>query len=169
MGDIKGSLDAAIAYLSEHHDEARYTDSEAVATLEEGLRVRVEGPGGESLITDMPQSVGGDNAGPSPGWLFRAALAACEATLIAMQAARDGVSLEALNVSVDSESDDRGILGMDPNVPAAPLSMRVRVAISGPGGDVETVVRHAVERCPVHDAVARPVSIQLEIEPGSGI
>lgn len=169
MGDIKGALDAAVAYLSEHPDEARYTDSEAVATLEEGLRVRVEGPGGESLITDMPQSVGGGNAGPSPGWLIRAALAACEATLIAMQAARDGVSLEALRVSVDSESDDRGILGMDPKVPAGPLSMRVRVAVSGSGGDLGSVVRDAVERCPVHDAVARQMSIHLEIEPGPGI
>jgi uncharacterized OsmC-like protein len=163
MGDIKGSMDAAVAYLSEHSDEARYTDSEAVATLEKGLRVRVEGPGGESLMTDMPESVGGGNAGPSPGWLFRAALASCEATLIAMQAARDGVSLEGLTVSVDSESDDRGILGMDPNVTAGPLSMRVRVAISATSGDVESLVRHAVEHCPVHDAVARPVPIQVEI------
>jgi uncharacterized OsmC-like protein len=159
-------LEAAVAYLSERPDEARYTDSPATATLEEGLRVRVEGPGGESLITDMPESVGGGNAGPSPGWLFRAALAACEATLIAMQAAREDISLEGLTVSVDSESDDRGILGMDPNVPAGPLSVRVQVGVGGSNDDLEAVVRRAMEHCPVHDAVARPIPIQLEFESG---
>jgi uncharacterized OsmC-like protein len=166
MGDIKGALDAAVRYLSEHPEEARYMDSEATATLEEGLRVRVEGPGGLSVITDMPESVGGAGAAPSPGWLFRAALAACEATLIGMEAAREGTSLDVLIVTVDSDSDDRGILGMDPNIPAGPLSIRVRVSAEGSGGDLESAVRTAAERCPVHDAVARPVPIDLAM--GSG-
>ena len=166
MGDIKGSLDAAVAYLTEHPDEAAYTDSEATAVLEAGLRVRVEGPDGLSLITDMPESVGGGNAGPSPGWLFRASLAACEATFIAMEAARDGVALDSLTVTVDSESDDRGILGMDPDVPAGPRSIRVKVTLGGSNGDLPSIVRTAIERCPVHDAVARPVSIDTEVEAG---
>jgi len=166
MGDIKAALEGAVAYLSEHPDEAGYVDSEAKATLEEGLRVRVEGPGDLSMITDMPESVGGGNAGPSPGWVFRAALAACEATLIAMQSAREGVSLEALTVTVDSESDDRGILGMDPEIPAGPSSVRVRVRVRGTGSDLESIVRTAVERCPVHDTVARPVSIRVETDVG---
>jgi uncharacterized OsmC-like protein len=166
MGDVKTAIEGAVAYLSEHPDEASYVDSEAKAKLEEGLRVRVEGPGNLSMITDMPESVGGGNSGPSPGWVFRAALAACEATLIAMQAAREGVSLEALTVMVDSESDDRGILGMDPTVPAGPSSVRVRVSVRGAGGDLESLVRTAVERCPVHDAVTRPVGIQVETDAG---
>ena len=33
-----------------------------------------------------------------------------------------------IEVTVDSESDDYGILGLDPAVPAGPLSMRVQVA-----------------------------------------
>ena len=166
MGDVKRALEGAVAYLSEHPDEASYIDSEARATLEEGLRVRVDGPGDLSMITDMPESVGGGNTGPSPGWVFRAALAACEATIIAMQAAREGVSLEALSVTVDSESDDRGILGMDPEIPAGPSSVRVRISVHGTGGDLESMVRTAVERCPVHDVVARPVGIQIETDAG---
>jgi uncharacterized OsmC-like protein len=166
MGDVKTAIEDAVAYLSEHPDEASYIDSEAKATLEEGLRVRLEGPGNLSMITDMPESVGGGDAGPSPGWVFRAALAACEATLIAMQAALEGVSLEALTVTVDSESDDRGILGIDPTVPVGPSSVRVRVSVRGTGGDLESIVRTAVERCPVHDATARPVRIQVQTDAG---
>src|SRR6266567_2793844 len=118
MGDVRTALEGAVAYLSEHPEEARYTDSEATATLEEGLRVRVEGPGGLSVVTDMPQGVGGGGAGPSPGWLLRAALA-----------------------------------------------VRVRVNAEAGGGDVESLVRTAAERCPVFDAVSRAVPMRLEVEP----
>lgn len=169
MADVKTALEGAVAYLSQHPDETSYVDSEAKATLEDGLRVRVEGPGNLSMITDMPESVGGGNAGPSPGWVFRAALAACEATLIAMQAAREGISLEALTVTVDSESDDRGNLGMDPEIQAGPSSVRVRVSVRGTGGDLQPLVRTAVKRCPVHDAVARPVGIQIETDAGESV
>src|SRR2546428_7501604 len=122
---IRRSLAAAIAYLTEHPDEAAYTDSVAVARIENGLRCRIEGPSGESILTDMPTSVGGDATAPSPAWLSRAAHAGCVATLIAMRAAQESVSLSDLEVAVDSESDDRGILGIDDRVPAGPRSVRV--------------------------------------------
>src|SRR3982751_5648312 len=83
--EIRSSIQAATTYLTENPGAARYTDSAATAVLVDGLQVRVEGPAGESLVTDMPTSVGGGLAGPSPGWLLRAALASCEATLIAMR------------------------------------------------------------------------------------
>ena len=80
----------------------------------------------------MPASVGGAGSSPSPGWLFRAALASCEATLIAMRAAVQGIQLSRLEVAVDSESDDRGILGLDEGVPAGPLRIHVRVRLASP-------------------------------------
>ena len=166
MGDIRRALDAAIEYLTAHPEEARYTDSAATARLEEGLRFRVTGPGGEELVTDMPASVGGGAGGPSPGWLFRAALASCEATLIAMRADQAGVALEGLEVTVTSESDDRGILGMDPDVPAGPLSMTVAVSLTPPADvrlDIEGLVGPAAARCPVHDAIARAVPLSVHM------
>jgi len=165
MADIKGSLEAAVEYLSAHPDEARYTDSPATAVIEEGLRVRVTGPDGHVLTTDMPPSVGGGGAGPSPGWLFRAALASCEATLVAMQAAKAGVELSHLEVSVDSESDDRGILGMSPDVSAGPLSVQVRISVMTTASDEETqaIVDDATRQCPVHDGIAHAVPIAVEL------
>jgi len=114
----------------------------------------------------MPGSVGGGDAAPSPGWLFRAALASCEATLIAMRAAGAGIDLERLQVVVDSESDDRGILGLAGDVPAGPLSVRVRVQVSAkdPSAPLRSIVEDAAVHCPVHDAVGRSVPITLEID-----
>ena len=164
---IGSALKGAIQYLTEHPAEARYTDSTATAVLEDGLRVRVTGTSSESVSTDMPASVGGGGASPSPGWIFRAAQASCVATLIGMRAAQEGVQLKTLKVTVDSESDDRGILGMDESIPAGPLSARVNVAIAADGAG-ETTLRGLVEwaekHCPVTDAVRRAVPLRLEVE-----
>jgi uncharacterized OsmC-like protein len=165
--DIRGSIQNAVSYLSEHPDEARYTDSFARAALDEGLRVRVEGPGGERVVTDMAPSVGGRGEEASPGWLFRAALASCVATTIGMEVAREGLELSSLEVEVDSVSDDRGILGMDRAVPPGPLSTRVRVRARAP--DVEDarlreILERGAERCPVCDATKRAVEVSLHYE-----
>ena len=164
---IRSSIEAAVKYLTEHPGEARYIDSPATATVVEGLLVHVEGPSGESMTTDMPTSVGGGGTGPSPGWVFRAALASCEATLIAMRAAAEGVELTLLEVTVDSESDDRGILGIDEAVPAGPLSIRVRVRIEAPdtpGERLREIAEWGTRHCPVDDAARRAVVVNVEIE-----
>lgn len=163
---IRSAMEAASAYLTEHPDEARYTDSLATATLGDGLRVRVEGPNGERLDTDMPGAVGGAGSAPSPGWFLRAAVASCVASLARMRAAQVGLEGFAGSVDVDSESDDRGILGLDSTVPAGPLSMRIRFRVTADGADparLREVAEWAVDHCPVSDAVRRAVPLSVEV------
>jgi hypothetical protein len=124
---IRSALERASAFLTEHPEEARSTDSAATATLVDGLVVRVTGPGGDDISTDMVPSVGGTATAPSPGWLLRAAEASCVVTLIAMRAAMLGVTLDTVEVTVTSESDDRGLLGLDDGVPGRATER------SGPG------------------------------------
>lgn len=103
---IKTAIRAASDYLTQHPDEARSTDSAATARLVDGLVVRVKGPNGATITTDMVPSVGGTATEPSPGWLLRAAEASCVVTLIAMRAAMLGIALDVVEVTVDSVSDD---------------------------------------------------------------
>jgi uncharacterized OsmC-like protein len=168
MTGIKEPIENVIRYLTEHPDEARYTDSFARATLGEALRVKVEGPDGLRIATDMPSAIGGLETEPSPGWLYRAAIASCVASTIGMEAAREGVDLRSLQVEVDSESDDRGILGMDESVPAGQLSTRVRVRIEADGEEarLRELVERGASRCPSYDATRRAVDVSLEIERG---
>jgi uncharacterized OsmC-like protein len=165
--NIRGALANAVAYLKTHPDEARYTDSPATAVLESGLAVTVHGPQGMSIHTDMPKSVGGADQSPSPGWLLRAAQASCLATLIAMRAAQQGLEPGRIEVVVDSESDDRGILGIDDSVPAGPIRSRARVRIGGNGlapEQLEALIRWADAHCPVQDAVRRAVPCTVELD-----
>lgn len=163
---IADAVAGASEYLRAHPDEARYRDSAAVARVRSGLVVDVSGPGGELVTTDMPAGIGGTATSPSPGWLLRAAAAGCVASLIVIRAAATGVELGAVEVEVDSESDDRGILGLDPTIPAGPMSMRVAVTVETPALDreaTEALAAWAIEHCPVTDSVARAVPISIEV------
>lgn len=167
MTGIRQSIESAVGYLTEHPDEARYTDSFARANLGDSLSVTVVGPGGEHITTDMPAGIGGRGESPSPGWLFRAALASCVAVFIGMEAAREGITLDSLEVEVDSESDDRGILGMDASVLPGPLSVGIRIRAAAGAVDsarLRQVVEVGASRCPVGDATQRAVTVTTEIE-----
>jgi uncharacterized OsmC-like protein len=166
MDGIREALERATAYLLEHPDQATYTDSVATATLESGLRVRTTGPAGEDILTDMPTSVGGTASAPSAGWLLRAAAASCVATLVAMRAAQLGCALETLKVTVDSVSDDRGILGLDSSIPAGPLRGRISISLSATDlarADLEEIGRWGVDHCPVVDAMRRAVPLTVVV------
>jgi uncharacterized OsmC-like protein len=164
---IRDAITGARAFLSANPAEARSTDSAATATIEAGLRCRVSGPNGQVLVSDMTPGVGGDGSAPSPGWLMRAAHASCDATLIAMRAAEEGVALSHLEVVVDSVSDDRGLLGMSDDVPAGPMSTRVRINVAATGiteQRLREIVEWAREHSPVDDAIGRAVPVTVEIQ-----
>jgi uncharacterized OsmC-like protein len=163
---IEAAIEAASSWLRDHPDEARYTDSPATARLESGLRVGVSGPNGESLATDMPSAVGGAGSAISPGWAYRAALAACVVSLAAMRAAQQELREFRCEVEVDSESDDRGILGVNRGVPAGPYSVRIAFRMSAADADqaaLEEVAGWAVDHCPVADATRRAIPVNVEV------
>ncbi|MEO6350940.1 MAG: OsmC family protein [Candidatus Limnocylindrales bacterium] len=174
--EVRQAIAGAIDFLANNRADAKYTDSPATARLDDldALTVTVDGPSGAHISTDMPTSVGGTNTTASPGWYLRAAEASCVATLIAMRAAHLGVKLTNLEVMVDSESDDWGILGVGDDrgekVAAGPLTTRVAVKITAADADASThsdlqaLVHWAVDHCPVTDAVRRAVPMTIEVD-----
>jgi uncharacterized OsmC-like protein len=114
----------------------------------------------------MSESVGGGATAPTPAWLLRAGLASCDATLVAMEAARDGIELTDLTVTVDSESDFRGILGVDDTIHPGPRAVRVRIQLAAANAtedQLREIVRRAESRSPVRDALERAISMTTEI------
>ncbi len=84
-----------------------------------------------------------------------------------MRAAQQGLTLKILEVTVGSESDDRGLLGMSKTIPGGPLGVDIRVRI-GADGALPQQLREIVEwaeRCsPVGDAIRRAVPTRVEVE-----
>jgi uncharacterized OsmC-like protein len=165
---VREALEKLTRIFTEQPEKARSKNAAAVAFLREGLRCRVAGPNGEHLETDMPSAMGGGATGPNPGWLLRASLASCEATVIAMRAAQQGITLTALDVTVESESDNRGILGFDNSVPAAlqRLSTRVRIGAQNATADelrslVAWAEEHSPVGCTLRQAEGSAVSVEI--------
>ena len=83
-----------------------------------------------------------------------------------MEAARDGIELSELSVSVESDTDFRGVLGVNGGAHPGPLEVRTRIELAAPDATEEQlreIVRRAEERSPVRDALAREVSMTTEI------
>ena len=158
--DIAEAIARVAAHLEAHPDDAYGWGTNATATIE-GLRATAAYTDGTVVVSDMPEGIGGAGSAPSPGWLLRAALATCDATVIAMRAASEGVVLDTLEVTVAFDFDDRGLVGTDDAVPAGPLSSKVTVRIGADGVDEEKlngIVEWAERHSPVGDALARAVS-----------
>ena len=166
---IRDAIGSLVAYLGDHPEKWRHADPPATAVMIDGLRCRADGPGGAGIVTDMPSAVGGGDTAPRPGWFMRAALATCDATVISMRAAQLGIALDRLEVTVESESDPRGLLGMDDAVEAGPMRLRMRILIGAAGvpeAELRAIVEWADRHSPVGDALRRAVPVEVEVAAG---
>jgi uncharacterized OsmC-like protein len=163
---IREAIERTSAAISADPAKARAKNAPATARLTEGLQCEVSGPYGEKLRTDMPPAMGGAAAAPNPGWVLRGAMASCTATVIAMRAAKLGVALKTLEVTVESESDNRGILGLDAAVSAGLSAVRTRVKIAGDADAavLRDVVAWGEAHSPVGCTVRHGPACSLEVE-----
>jgi len=163
---IREAIERLSAAISADPAKARAKNASATARVTEGLRCEVTGPRDERAVTDMPAAMGGKASGPNPAWLLRAAMASCTATVIAMRAAKLGVALSTLEVKVESESDTRGILGLDERVSAGlgVLRTTVRIGGSAESQSLRELVAWADAHSPVGCTVRRAPACSLEIE-----
>ncbi len=171
---IAAAMQRVESVLRRRPEVGLHEDAPATARWERGTRVVSSHANGAQLVTDMPTELGGSGDQVTPGWLFRAGLASCFATRIAMQAAAAEIELTNLEVVASSRSDTRGVFGMvevsgEP-VGAAPRDVRLFVRISAPGVADERL-QSLVEDCnscsPVSAAVrdALPVALRIEVHP----
>jgi uncharacterized OsmC-like protein len=153
LPNVRHAIENLSAAISADPMKARAKNIPATARLTEGLRCELSGPYNERLVTDMAPAMGGTASGPNPGWLLRGAIASCTATVIAMRAARLGVALSNLEVTVETDSDLRGILGLDEKVSAGHGPVRMKVTIGAPTASPE-VLREIVAWADRHSPVA---------------
>ena len=145
------ALERAHRVFLDKPSAARKPNAMATAVWRDGLRCEVAGPGGERG-TDMPEAMGGKGVGSNPGWLLRASMASCAATAIAMRAAMLGIELRSLEVTVESESDARGLVGIA-GIPTALDGIRMTIKI-GADSVPEPQLRELAAWGEAHSAVS---------------
>ncbi|CAN5168595.1 hypothetical protein BH10PSE17_BH10PSE17_05020 [soil metagenome] len=172
--DIAVALNRVRTVLRQRPTAGLHDDAPATVRWQGGLEMIASHPNGHRIVSDMPVEMGGAGTNVTPGWMFRAGLAACAATCIAMEAAARGVTLTALQVDVRSRSDTCGLLGLPDEsgstVGAGPrdVSLQVRIGATDiDGAELLALVEDAVERSPVPCAVRTetPIELLIEVEP----
>ncbi len=115
------------------------------------------------LLVDHPSQVGGTGAGPSPGELLLAALAACTSVYVGRNAQRFGFPLESVHVGASFE------VGHEPtDGPLDSVSylnrITKRVEIRGPLNPEQLdAVKFWVEHCAIGETLQRGVELVEEV------
>lgn len=155
----------AIAVFEKRPNHAQVTNT-GTATVEDGLAC-VFSDGTHAIDIDMPEAIGGTGTAPSPGYFGRAAICSCIAIGIKMTAAREGLAVNSISVSIEQDFDNRGVLGML-GASAVPLDTRIEIGISSsaPAQKIKDLVDRALRIDPWYLAFsqAQPVQITCKTE-----
>ena len=168
---VRTALERVISVLSARPDAGKKPTSSATAVLGDGLSCKVTGARGESASTDMPKPMGGGGSAPTPGWYLNAAIASCAATGIAARASLQGIELEGVEVTVNSQSDTRGLLGCA-DVSAAMTDLKMNVVLSAKNAtaaELEALVLWVEAHSPVSGALRAGASPAVEVQVGSPV
>ncbi len=170
---IAAAIERVQTVLRRRPDVGLHADTLATATWQGGTRVVATNPSGIQVTTDMPPELGGEGRDVTPGWLFRAGIASCATTSIALAAAQQRIELTRVEIRLVSHSDTRGLFGMagsdGATVSACPTDMRMEVQIAARGASSEVLralVEKAVDCSPIPSAVraAVPLAVQIKVE-----
>lgn len=172
--NIAEALQRVETVLLRRPEAGLHDDAPATARWDGGTRMIASHANGKQVLTDMPGEFGGTGDQVTPGWLFRAGLASCTATSIAMVAALEGIELQMLETRVDSRTDSRGMLGMagadGAPVDAAPCDLQLHIRIAAHGVSPErlrALIEGGYGRSPIPCAVraALPLALHIEVDP----
>lgn len=143
-----------------HRNTARVSEGLACTCAEGNWR----------LGLDLPAAVGGEGAAPSPGVFVRSALTACIAMGIKMTACRFGVPVDAIEVDLVVQADDRADFGVDGVPPGyQSFTLDIRVASGADPAAVEKVVADSLACSPMLALHVSPqqVSVNVSVAPGA--
>jgi uncharacterized OsmC-like protein len=140
----------------------------SVTSNVDGLRCTTE-EGHWSVDSDLSSALGGDGGAPTPTTLLRAALGSCMAMTYRLRAAKHGIELTSVRVTVETDAAVAGMLLLDATTPAGFTGVRYHVEIESPAAaaDVLDVLDEGDRLSPLLDvftranAVRRTVSITV--------
>jgi len=117
-----------------------------------------------SFAVDEPAALGGTDTAANPVEYALAALGSCQVITYQFWAAKLGVPLEGVQVTVDGDIDLHGFFGFSETRPGFG-DVRVSVELSGPAGAevYEDLKRQVDEHCPVLDLFRNPTLVKTSL------
>lgn len=135
--------------------------SRSVTTSTDGLRCSTE-EGPWRTDTDLPNALGGSGTAPTPSVLLRAALGSCMAMSYTLRAAKHGVELTSVCVTVEADSEIAGMLLVDVAAPAGFTGLRYHVEIESPAphDEILRIIDEGDRLSPLLDVLTRSNAVQ---------
>lgn len=145
--ETREALNRVIGVFEKRPQKALSTNT-ARAVVEDGLECRFS-QGEHRAVMDMPEIMGGGDAGPTPGFFARAGIAGCVSIGIKHTAILAGLSFDRITVDIETDFDDSAMFGMG-SASAAPLETRLTIHIetADPEDSVAQLVQTALSRDP---------------------
>jgi uncharacterized OsmC-like protein len=133
------------------------------------VRIRTEA-GGETPVAEWEAAAHAMAGGPDDlacsGDLLLASLAACQEITVRMVAAAMGITLDALEVTVEGDMDFRGTMGVDPEAPVGLTAIRTHIALTAdaPADRLERLAQRAERYCVVASTLRNPPELSTVID-----
>ena len=137
------------------------------AVVENGLTCRIQEKN-HILTADLPPSMGGEDSGPSPSVLLRAALSSCVAMGVKMWAARRDVAIDRIEVTVETDVDARGQFGVAEEITPGFEGIRIHIHIESAAGEdvLRDVVEASLKFSPLMDAFRKAQAVETKLSLG---
>ena len=107
------------------------------AKITNGLSCEIT-EGNYKLVADMPESVGGNASGPTPGVYGRAAFGSCLAMAYMLKASALNIKIDSLQVDVQADYDDGALFGTS-SAPPGYLEVRYTVTIESDAAEEKII------------------------------
>jgi uncharacterized OsmC-like protein len=118
------------------------------------------------LHGDEPDVLLGDDHGPNPVEFVLHGLAGCLSTTFVYYAAAQGISIDAIDYTLEGDLDVRGLLGISKQVRPGFQNIRVtfHVQSDAPMEKLQELVKLAQMRSPVFNTISEPVPVNVNLE-----
>ena len=119
-----------------------------------------------SIQMDEPPPLGGSNTAPNMVEVVLGAYGSCLTTGYVMNAALQGIKLEAVDIELDGDLDLRGFFGLSPDTWPGYTAIRTKVHLTAPAATTEQLQalhEHVLKTSPVGSILSRPIAIEAEL------
>lgn len=159
---IRDALRRVIEVFEKRPQKALSTNH-ASAVVEDGLKC-IFTQGEHSAVMGMPEIMGGDDAGPTPGFFARAGIAGCVSMGIKQAAILAGLVLDKVTVDIETDFDDGALFDLG-TASAAPLETRlvIRIETDVPEAEVSALIDKVLGMDPWFLALRDEQSVKTQI------
>jgi uncharacterized OsmC-like protein len=115
--------------------------------------------------TDLPSSIGGTAAAPSPVHFFLGSIAGCSAAVIKHTLAPEfGVEIDRVSATIRCTSDQARLLGLGTRPALTDITIDITIESGSSAERVAAMQRAWLDRCPLYLALTAPTDIGVTFQ-----